>query len=198
MAKTGLKPISELIRLARIGDARSFTLLWDTHVDSLKLYLRSRMDISDAYYLDDICSRSFEKAFRQIETFDPEKGEFFSWLKIIAHNTALDVIRSTSRSRKDLVSMSEKSEAGAAENVPDDIESPEDRVIKDEESLHLQSSIEALPELYRMPAKLFLIERMPQKEIAEFLNLNYATVRTRVKRAKSLLKDMGVDVDENV
>lgn len=192
MAKTGSKPIDELIRLARIGDGHSFTALWDTYYSSLRSYLNVRMGISSTYYLDDICSRSFEKAFRQIMSFDPEKGEFFVWLKTIARNTALDVIKASNRMEKDRVSTMTE-----AENVEDDVDSPEEAVIKDEETVHLQNSIDALPPLYKEPARLFLLEHMPQKEIAERLELNYCTVRTRVDRAKKLLKAMDVTLDKN-
>ena len=64
MAKTGSTPTDELVRRAIIGDGTAFTELWDTNIEALRSYLSSKMKLLDDFYLDDICSRSFEKAFR--------------------------------------------------------------------------------------------------------------------------------------
>ena len=80
MERTGSKPIDEMIRLAMIGDATAFTALWDKYIDSLRAYLKSWISNLDAFYIDDICSRIFEKAFRQISTYDPGKSLFLTWL----------------------------------------------------------------------------------------------------------------------
>ena len=92
MVKTGLTPTDELVRRAIIGDGTAFTELWDTNVDALRTYLSSSLKQLDDFYLDDICSRSFEKAFRQIGSYDPSISKFFTWLKVRARNTALDIL----------------------------------------------------------------------------------------------------------
>ena len=76
METPGSKPIDELVRRAIIGDGTAFTELWDTHIGSLRSYLKSKMKNLDDFYIDDICSRSFEKAFRQIGSFDPSRSQF--------------------------------------------------------------------------------------------------------------------------
>ena len=91
MEKTGSKPINELVQAAIQGNGTAFTALWDMYIDQLRVYIRSMMRKQDDLYIDDICSRSFEKAFRQISAFDPSKSQFITWLRVIAHNTALDL-----------------------------------------------------------------------------------------------------------
>ena len=108
MARPGSRPIDELIRLAIIGDGAAFTELWDTHISSLRSYIRSRMKNLDDFYVDDICSRSFEKAFRQIRTYDPSKSQFNTWLMNIAHNTAVDTVEQENRSHKRYVSIDQE------------------------------------------------------------------------------------------
>ena len=105
MEKTGLKPIDELIRRAIIGDGMAFTALWDAYIDALKGYLTSSMHIYDEFLSDDICSRSFEKAFRQINTYDPSKSSFSTWLTTIARNTTLDILEREKRINKEIVSL---------------------------------------------------------------------------------------------
>ena len=105
MAKTGLTPTDELVRRAVQGDGTAFTELWDTNIESLRAYLVSSLGMMDGFFIDDICSRSFEKAFRQICSYDPSRSRFSTWLKVIARNTALDVLESESRETRRMVSI---------------------------------------------------------------------------------------------
>ena len=50
-------------------------------------------------------------------------------------------------------------------------------------------SIARLPETYRDPARMFYLEDVPQAHIAERLGLRAGTVRTRLHRARELLRD---------
>ena len=105
MAKTGLTPTDELVRRAVQGDGTAFTELWDTNIEALRAYLVSSLGMMDGFFIDDICSRSFEKAFRQICSYDPSRSRFSTWLKVIARNTALDVLESESRETRRMVSI---------------------------------------------------------------------------------------------
>ena len=187
MAKTGLKPIDELVRRAIIGDGTAFTALWDTNIDSLKLYLKSLLKNMDDFYIDDICSRSFEKAFRQISSYDPSRSQFPTWLKKIAHNTALDVIKAESKTKAETLALGEA--------IEDEIDSPLDSIIRCEDELQTTRYIDALPQLYREIARKRLIDGMQYKEIAEELGMELNTVRTRIRRAKDLIERMKDEQD---
>lgn len=52
----------------------------------------------------------------------------------------------------------------------------------------LLEALEALPESYREPYRLFAIDGLDQREIALRLNLDLGTVKTRVRRAKQKLR----------
>ena len=137
MEKTGLKPIDELIRRAIIGDGMAFTALWDAYIDALKGYLTSSMHIYDEFLSDDICSRSFEKAFRQINTYDPSKSSFSTWLTTIARNTTLDILEREKRINKEIVSLDESSTADSVmDSVIDQIDTPLESIIRDEDDSH--------------------------------------------------------------
>ena len=92
MGKTSSKPTDELIILAQRGNGLAFTALWDRHIEQLRSYIKARFKNIDDYAADDICSRSFEKAFRQIMSYDQYKSRFLTWLCTIAKNTALDTL----------------------------------------------------------------------------------------------------------
>ena len=188
MVKTGLTPTDELVRRAIIGDGTAFTELWDTNVDALRTYLSSSLKQLDDFYLDDICSRSFEKAFRQIGSYDPSISKFFTWLKVIARNTALDILESESRSR--MVSIEDCDDKSVVDNIGDDMVSALETIIEDEGKDKLLSYIDGMPELYREVAKRRLVEGASYKEISEELDLPLNTVSTRIRRAKQLIDKM--------
>ena len=188
MVKTGLTPTDELVRRAIIGDGTAFTELWDTNVDALRTYLSSSLKQLDDFYLDDICSRSFEKAFRQIGSYDPSISKFFTWLKVIARNTALDILESESRSR--MVSIEDCDDKSVVDNIGDDMASALETIIEHAGKDKLLSYIDGMPELYREVAKRRLVEGASYKEISEELDLPLNTVRTRIRRAKQLIDKM--------
>ena len=190
--KPGLKPIDELVRRAIIGDGTAFTELWDTHIAGLRTYLHGAMKNLDDFYIDDICSRSFEKAFRQIRTFDPTRSQFSTWLRTIAHNTALDTIDAENRAQSHLVYL-DKEGAGngpALETIGDETATPLEQIVEEEDAEKLEGYVDGLPELYRSIARMRLIDGLQYKEIAEELGMELNTVRTRIRRAKAIIESM--------
>ena len=196
MAKIGSKPIDELVRRAIIGDGTAFTALWDTNIDSLKAYLKSLLKNMDDFYIDDICSRSFEKAFRQIRSYDPGRSQFSTWLRKIAHNTAMDVVDAENRAMGEMVSIDGKGqESDLGESLEEQIDSPLESIIRNEDEEQTNRYIDALPQLYREVARKRLIEGLQYKEIAEELGMELNTVRTRIRRAKRLIENMKDEQD---
>ncbi len=195
METPGSKPTDELIRRAIIGDGTAFTELWDTHIGSLRSYLRSAMKHLDDFYIDDICSRSFEKAFRQIRSFDPARSQFSTWLRRIAHNTALDTIDAETRSQSRLVSL-DKESAGSGQiidTIGDESATPLEQIVEEEDAEKLEGYVEGLPDLYRTIARMRLVDGLQYKEIAEELGMELNTVRTRIRRAKAMVEAMKAD-----
>ena len=198
MATPGSKPIDELVRRAIIGDGTAFTELWDTHIDALKAYLRSSMKQLDSFFVDDVCSRSFEKAFRQIGSYDPSRSQFLTWLKTIAHNTALDTIEAEGRARRGYVYIDDDAPEGGKvlNSIKDDVDTPLESIIRTEDEEQTLSCIEGLPELYRDVARKRLVDGMKYADIAEQTGLELNTVRTRIRRAKALIDKMKNDSSE--
>lgn len=191
MAQIGSKPIDELVRRAIIGDGTAFTALWDANIVSIRAYLRTTMKGLDHFYIEDVCSKTFEKAFRQIRSYDPSLGRFEVWLKRIAHNTALDVIDQETRRLRGYVSIDDESRTlNVADTIGDGEEDALEGIIKTETREETEQLVEGLPEIYRDIAHKRLIEGMQYKEIAEETGLELNTVRTRIRRAKQMLDKM--------
>ena len=197
MEKPGLKPTDELVRRAIIGDGTAFTELWDTHIGGLRAYLKGAMKYLDDFYIDDICSRSFEKAFRQISSFDPTRSQFSTWLRTIAHNTALDTIDAETRARSRLVSLDKENDHSGAiiDVLGDEAATPLEQIVEEEDAEKLEAYIEGLPDLYRTIARMRLLDGLQYKEIAEELGMELNTVRTRIRRAKAMIEDLKAGED---
>ena len=98
-----------------------------------------------------------------------------SWLYTIARNSITDYYR---KKRLEIYTL-EKQYADEQE---------EDTDIIDELSQCIIPFIEHLPLEYSEVLKLYEIEGVPQKEIAQRLNMNYVTVRSRIQRGRVKLK----------
>ena len=201
MEKTGSRPIDEHVRRAIAGDGTAFTVLWDTHILQLKAYLKGWLKQLDDWQVDDICSRSFEKAFRQIGQYDPAKSQFFTWLRSIAHNTALDLLEQEGRYHplNQTVYLDDDVYAGTvSDTLPDTVDSPLDSIIRTENAEATERYIEALPELYREIARKRLVDGMQYREIAEETGIALNTVRTRLRRARQIIDKLSKESENEL
>ena len=199
MEKTGSKPINELVQAAIQGNGTAFTALWDMYIDQLRTYIRSMMRKQDDLYIDDICSRSFEKAFRQISAFDPSKSQFITWLRVIAHNTALDLKEREDRlyPKNQVVYLDDTTKpTSVLDTIQESVDTPLDSIIKEESDSLNAGYVDKLPELYRTIARMRLIDGMQYKEIAQELEMPLNTVRTRISRANKLIMQMRLDQED--
>ena len=168
MGKIGSKPTDELIVLAQRGNGLAFTALWDRHIEQLRSYIKARFKNIDDYAADDICSRSFEKAFRQILNYDQYKSRFLTWLCTIAKNTALDTLEQEQRvhPKNQIVYLDDESKPSGVEVIPDQAEDALNSMIKTESEEEHAKYVDRLPDLYKDIARKRLIEGMKYNEIA--------------------------------
>lgn len=188
-------PDKLLINAALEGDQTAYSLLVQRYKEGLTLYVNelvanlknSEGIIELAEEPQDIVQEAFHKAFQSLDTYSPQY-RFSTWLFNIAKNTAIDY----ARKRKISIgaNLSQENLHGLA-NIGAGIKnSPEDKLISSQEYNTLIGMINSLDEKYRQPAILRFIKEYEYNEIAQELNLELNTVKTRLKRAKELLKKM--------
>lgn len=142
---------------------------------------------------EDICMISFEKAFRQLASYNGV-NKFSTWLYTIARNTALDhKDKASTRARK---MEAEGSEQEQTVEVADDRLPPDEEIIRGQDHEHLLSCIDKLPDHYRIVANMCFIDNLGYKEIAEKADIPIGTVKTRISRARGLLTMMMQDMEE--
>lgn len=197
MVQTGSNHINGLVSQAISGNGTAFTALWDIHIDSLRSFIKGWLKNLDDLYVDDICSRSFEKAFRQISAYDPEKSQFITWLRTIARNTALDLLQHENRIHSQVVSIDDSSrQLFVVDSIPDQVDTPLESIIRTEDNEVTGKCIDRLPALYREVAFKRLIEGKQYKEISDEMGMELNTVRTRIRRAKALMDKMRKEEEE--
>lgn len=67
--------------------------------------------------------------------------------------------------------------------------SPEEQAIDGYTREHIRKMVASLPERYRLPLYFFYMEDMPIKDISKTLHIPTGTVKSRLYKAKSLLKE---------
>ena len=166
----------------------------------MRSYIKARFKNIDDYVADDICSRSFEKAFRQILNYDQYKSRFLTWLCTIAKNTALDTLEQEQRvhPKNQIVYLDDENKPSGVEGIPDQTEDALNSLIKIENEEEHNKYIDRLPDLYRDIARKRLIEGMKYNEIAEALQMELNTVKTRIRRAKQMIDDLRRKEEEGI
>ena len=191
MAKTGEKPTRlediALVELALQRDQGAFALLLEKYRSSLMTHILKYVTVlEDA---EDICQRSFEKAFMNIDRYNSQYA-FSTWLYNIAQNEAIDHLR---RSRASINSVPISSEREALEVLSGT--TPEEEFIIDQAVSNLISGIQGLPESYRQVAELRFIKDYAYEDIAQELGLPLGTVKTRINRSRKLLEKIVENTD---
>jgi RNA polymerase sigma-70 factor (ECF subfamily) len=86
-------------------------------------------------------------------------------------------------------SLEEYMEQGGLSGACEDEKTPEQQMLNQAEIEEVQAVVAALPEKYRMPVYLNFSAGMTMQEIAVCLHIPLSTVKTRMRKAKALLKE---------
>jgi len=129
---------------------------------------------------EDLTQDIFVKCYKSLHTYKG-KAKLRTWLWKIAINHCKDYLKSW-YNKKVIVTENEP----AYNRVQNG--SVEQTVIRNDEDHRLASAVMELPIKHREVIYLFYFEELPIKEIAMLLEVNENTIKTRLRRAKVLLK----------
>lgn len=177
----------DLVRLALEQNQAAFIVLYTRYSAGVKNHI-SRY-VSQKEDVEDICLESFQKAFSQLETYNPEY-KFSTWLYRIARNTAFDYLSKQHREMAKMPVMSIHEEIAELKELPAIMHNPEEDIIQQQEYDKWLTNIEKLKDDYRIVAKMNLIDNFGYKEIADALEIPLNTVKTKIRRAKAMLLKM--------
>jgi RNA polymerase sigma-70 factor (ECF subfamily) len=172
--------------LAADGDERAFTELVGRY-QSRVYNLVSRM-LNDREASDDLAQEVFVRVHLHRRNYR-RGAKFSTWLFTIAANLAKNEIRRRKR-RRNWSSLDELQEVVRDASLQ--LMDPKANRERDVEVRELQGivgeAIASLPERYRVALVLRDIEDLPYEEIAGILRIPGGTVRSRINRARMMLK----------
>jgi len=174
----GLREKAILKRL-KSGDREACVTLIDKHYQQVYWYLLDLSRNEDT--AADLTQSTFANAWRAVGKFEG-RSTFRTWLFSIARNEFLTEVRKSGR-YPELMEFSE------LEVLEDPAPSPEETVAQQDLLAAVRARVEELPGRYREVVSLHYFSRMTLREVAGVLNIPSGTVKSRIHKALSLLKD---------
>src|SRR4051812_8361875 len=187
---TVLSPTSpddaELVRRARARDEAAVRAIMQAN--NRRLYRLARGILRNDAEAEDVVQDTYVRAFTHLEQFRGDSS-LSTWLSRIAMNEALGRLRR----QKPGIEWSElEKSAPQAQIIPFPLVSsddPEKSMAQREIQQVVEHAIDELPEPFRLVFITRVIEGMNVEETAEILRLKPETVKTRLHRARNLLRD---------
>lgn len=164
------------------GDVQAFAILVRRY--NQRLFRLARGIVGDDQEAMDVLQESYVRAFASLGSFNGPDG-FPTWLYVIVRNEAFSQLRKRRREAPTEAETMESIIEGAADS---DDAAPERALQTERLAGVLESAIDRLPPPFRIVFVLRTIEGMTVRETADVLDLNERTVKTRLFRAKRLLR----------
>jgi RNA polymerase sigma-70 factor, ECF subfamily len=177
---------AEIVARVRGGDRALFEILMRRH--NQRIYRVARAVVKDEVEVEDVMQQAYVNAYTHLHQFE-ERSRFSTWLTRITLNEAFG------RRRKLQAESMARVPPGMAEDadtVMDTITSPqpdpERQAYAQELSRVLEEAVDALPETYRTVFMLRDIEGLSTSETGEGLGLGEEAVKTRLHRARAMIR----------
>lgn len=166
-----------LLAVRAVQDTQAFSELYDVYFPRVYNFLYSRCQ--NAAMADDLVSECFEKMFMKLDSYNPAKGAFSTWLFRIAMNTLTDAYRRNRIAGVDFdnIAPTLKTE-----------ETPEKLALAGEDAAELVAAVNQLKERERRFVVLRYWSDLSNREIAELEGVTAGNVATILHRALANLK----------
>lgn len=169
-----------LLKRIKSGDKSAYVELVTPFRE--RLFRKAKSMVKDDDDAEDVVQDSLISGYRSINKFRAEAG-VYTWLYRIVVNKSKDL----------LTKKKKESEKPIDENASQFIDMRmgyEKKLELSEDSDYLINKINQLDEVYRQILELRYFEEMSYSDIAEVLNCNVGTVKSRLFKAKELLKHL--------
>lgn len=166
----------EIIGRVLEGDHALFEVLMRRY--NQRVYRAARAIVRDDGEAEDVMQSAYVHAYEHLAQF-AGRATFSTWLTRIAVHEAFARVRRRGR----FVDLEEGIPA-----LPSPARGPEQRVADGELAKVLEAAVDELPDVYRCAFMLREIEGLSTAETAECLDIPAETVKTRLHRARGLLR----------
>lgn len=168
---------SLLARWAKGDDEGALDCLIRSHQDPAFRY--ARRVCGDADLARDVVQEAFLRVMRHHDRLGPDQS-FRAWFLHIVRNLAIDALR-RQRTRS-AVPYEDHLRSCSTANPGDDLDRSETR-------RRIAETLLDLPEKYREILVMREMDGMPAEDIASIINVEYATTRWRLHKARALFRE---------
>jgi RNA polymerase sigma-70 factor (ECF subfamily) len=177
---------AELVRRARRRDEAAIRSIMQSN--NRRLYRLARGILRNDSEAEDVVQETYVRAFTHLDSFRGDSS-LATWLARIAMNEAMGRLR---HQRPNVEWTSLPPGALEAQIIQFPLSAPSDpeKTMAQREIQHVvEHAIDDLPEAFRIVFITRVIEGMNVEETAEILGLKPETVKTRLHRARAMLRD---------
>jgi RNA polymerase sigma-70 factor (ECF subfamily) len=175
---------AELVDQVRRGDTALFEILMRRH--NQRVYRVARAVVKDEAEAEDVMQQAYLNAFLHLKQFE-DRSQFSTWLTKITLYEALSR-RRKKRPEEPLGIPGRENPEDVMENLTAPQPNPEREAYTSELGRLLEAAIDALPETYRTVFMLRDVEGLSTSETAQGLNLGEEAVKTRLHRARAMMR----------
>lgn len=178
---------TELVRRARARDDGAFRTIMQRH--NRRLYRIVRGILRNDHEAEDVVQEAYVRAFTHLESFRGDSS-LGTWLARIAMNEAMGRLR-RERLTVDLAAVEAQRTRAQIIQFPlaTTSDNPEQTMAQRQILQLVEQATDNLPEIYRIVFITRVIEGMDVEETAELLGLKPQTVKTRLHRARLLVRE---------
>ncbi len=173
-----------LMSLFQRGDEQAYALLVQRYKDELTNF--ARRFLGDRDEAEDVVQETFVRVWRSRDTYTPA-SRFSTWVYAIASNLAKTRLRRWSLRR--FVRLGEPQGGGTVFDLPDESAGPDGAAEDTFREERIQQALKSLPVKFREVIVLRDIQQLSYEEIVAITGSAMGTVKSRINRARALLRD---------
>jgi RNA polymerase sigma-70 factor, ECF subfamily len=138
--------------------------------------------VRDTGIAEDLVQETFLRVWNRLQTFDAQKGAVGPWLLAVAHNRAIDYLRSAGGRERNAVEFKETDHPSLYTDI-------ERSILTSDKARVVKAAIEKLSSHQRQVIELAYFEGISQTEMAVRIGQPLGTVKTWVRAALNVLRD---------
>ena len=186
----------ELMKQCQQGNIDAFDLIVRRHRIPLVNFIAQFLGSQDS--AEDLAQETFVRMFKAANRYRAGAAKFSTWMYHIASNLCKNELRNQRRRGRFFVDNTDTSkydEFGSSDEdliatAPADVSlQPEIQLEQKEIQQTVQRAIAELTERYRLPLVLRDLQGLSYEEISDILGLPLGTTKSRINRARLMLKD---------
>ena len=167
--------IDETLTIERVlqGDTESFRLLIERYERPVVRMIRNTT--KETQSCEDLAQDVFLTAFAKLQTFDPARSHFSTWLLTIARNKSINHLKK------------KRPRAIGEPQAHVDPTTPLETLADREAFTRLDQALASLPGHQRRAFVLIEFEGLPYQQVAQIEGTRIGTIKSRVSRARARL-----------